>query len=278
MSTVGPSPKNNDAWRERQIAFYKENYLPEEKKWIRLGADGALYYDVKSLLALAIAPLYVLSNEDASFDLHPPHYGFSEGSPQTFTVIYERYHLETTQIVRVFTRDLHIFDDHELKELVGPPLSEFLISQLISSFAGAIRSCTTVPEPYWSIIQEFSKAQTTRTTSHTASWLASVQETTIGRIALTHLNKMERHRGSGLDWSFFHVDKPFSASLAFSALTASGSVPHMITVSTFGLSRLETLTILDKIRLLGGDDDDLIRRTESGWNKAERRVGENNIP
>ncbi len=59
-----PDRETIESWRETRKAQYERGYLPEEKRWVKLGADGVLCYDLRSLLSIAACPLYALSNEN----------------------------------------------------------------------------------------------------------------------------------------------------------------------------------------------------------------------
>lgn len=270
MTTEKSFRETKESYQEGKKASYERDYLDEEKKWIKLGTDGVLYYDLKGLIPLTVCPLYALADEDRSFALHRPSYGFSEGSPQAFGLLYQRPPSEAEQVILVTTRSLRSFDSHLLAEYVRP---SSLVHRLVSSFVIGIRMFNAIPERCWPIIHEFAEAKPARE-QNGGPMDKSVEDTVMSKVIQVCLDRMERHKAAGLEWTFAHVDEPIPFALAFSVTYDSGSGTHMASVTTLGLSRSEFLTVLDSVRPLRLENEALLRRTEEGLNQAERRIYE----
>jgi len=267
-----PDRETIESWRESKRERYERGYLPEEKRWIKLGADGVLYYDLRSLLSIAACPLYALSNENLAFALHRPYYGLSEGSPQFFSLFYECPPSETEQVVWVNTRRVHFFDSHELAEYMGPSFIR-LVYDLVGSFVNGMSMFNATPKRYWPIVHEFAEAESVGARNG-IPMLKSVEETTFAKAVRVCLDRMERQWAAGLEWSFFQVEEPMPFALAFSVIDHPGPKAHFVAVSILGMSCSEFMAVLDSVRPLSLEDEAVLRRTEEGFNQAQRRIYE----
>lgn len=270
MPTEKSSQETKASYQEGKKAQYERAYLDEEKKWIKLGADGVLYYDLKGLIHMAICPLYALANEDRSFVLHGPGYGFSEGSPQSFSLFYQRPPSEAEQVVWLNTRSLRPFDSDLLAQYVRP---SSLVRSLVSSFVSGIMMHGATPKRYRPIIHEFAEAEAAGVKNASPA-LKRVEATAMSKVIQVCLDGMERRRAAGLEWTLSHVDEPVPFALAFSVTYDSGPGTHLAGVTTLGLSRSQLLSVLDSVRPLSLEDEAVLRRTEEGLNQAERRIYE----
>lgn len=248
--------------------FYKRTYLDIERRWIKLGADGRLNYQIRNLIPLMAGPLWVLDCGERPFSMRRPSYTLEDGRVQDFGLLYYRPTRQPTKTIWVNSRSIDLTNDYHREVTFG---TSYVFAYEAANHFGL--ECGLLPklsQEFRQRLNEFCEARADGLVKG-KSVILSTQHTAIARAIQGNISSLDDVDYGSIHWSFFHTNTPFPLALAFSVNYESEEIAYASVVCSVGMSKLSFLANLRLVRPLTVKDKLLIATIEKGLNRAERR-------